>query len=144
MRCVDVSVLVYAFRDDAPSHAAYRGWLESARRLVEPLGIPAVVLSGFLRVVTHPKVFARPTPLDDALAFADAIRASPNHVEVHPGPRHWSVFTDLCRRAEARGNAVPDAYLAAMALERGATWFSADRGFARFPDLRWRHPLDPP
>lgn len=57
-----------------------------------------------------------------------------------PGERHWSIFTGLCRDVAARGNTIPDAYLAAIAIEQSATWVTADRGFARFPDLRVEHP----
>ena len=142
MRCVDVNVLVYAHRTDAPQHERFRAWLDDARRADEPLGVAALVLSGFLRVVTHPRVFVDPTPSAQAFAFVDAVRAGPNVVELAPGPRHWGLFTRLCRDTDARGNRVPDAYLAALAIEHGATWWSADRGFSRFPDLRWRHPLD--
>jgi len=60
-----------------------------------------------------------------------------------PGPRHWEIFARLCRKIGARGNRVPDAFLAALAIESGSEWMTADRGFARFPGLRWRHPLDP-
>jgi predicted nucleic acid-binding protein len=59
-----------------------------------------------------------------------------------PGPRHRSLFAKLCRQVTARGNTVPDAYLAALAIEHDAEWYTADRGFARFPGLRHRHPLD--
>lgn len=142
MLCVDVNVLVYAHRPESPNHDGYRTWLERARRGVEPLGVPGVVLSGFLRVVTHPRVFSEPTPLDVALEFTEALRGSPAVVPVLPGERHWTIFTDLCRRLEARGNIVPDAFLAALAIEQGATWVSADRVFAGFPGLRWIHPLD--
>jgi uncharacterized protein len=141
MLCVDVNVLVFAHRPDAPDHAAYRTWLEAARRGSEPLGISPMVLNGFLRVVTHPRVFQDPTPLDTALASASAVRSSPNALELTPGARHWEIFTRLCREADARGNLVPDAYLAAMAIEAGATWCTADRDFARFPALKLRHPL---
>lgn len=58
------------------------------------------------------------------------------------GPRHWEIFDRLCRKIGARANLVPDAYLAALAIESGSTFYSADRGFARFPDLRWEHPMD--
>ncbi|MFI5265845.1 MAG: PIN domain-containing protein, partial [Chloroflexota bacterium] len=58
-----------------------------------------------------------------------------------PGPRHWDIFTSLCTRAGATGNLVPDAYLAALAIESGSEWITTDRGFARYPGLRWRHPL---
>lgn len=142
MRCVDVNVLVYAHRREAPDHERYREWLDAVRRAREPLGVPALVLSGFLRVVTHPRVFREPTPLPDALAFTEAVRAAPAWFDVQPGPRHWGIFADLCQTAEARGNLIPDAYLAAVVIEHGATWYTADRGFARFAGLRWRHPLE--
>lgn len=107
----------------------------------EPLGLSSLVLSGFLRVVTHPRVFRDPTPLETALDFVEAVRTAPNRVELAPGQRHWAIFSRLCTDADARGNLVPDAFLAAMAIEQGATWWSADRGFARYPGLRWRHLL---
>ena len=102
-----------------------------------------LVLSGFVRVVTHPRVFVEPTPLVVALSFAELVRTAPASVKVSPGARHWELFRDLCEKTGARGNAVPDAYLAALAIELGATWISADRGFSRFSGLRWQHPLDP-
>lgn len=79
---------------------------------------------------------------DVALEFVDGVRERPNGVPVTPGPRHWHRFTSLCRRTGARGNVVPDAYLAALAIETGSEWVTTDRGFARFVGLRWRHPLD--
>lgn len=141
MLCVDVNVLVYAHRPESPRHDGYRSWLEEARRGVEPLGIPGMVQSGFVRVVTHPRVFKEPTPLDTALEFVEAVRGSPATVPIAPGERHWGIFTDLCRQLDARGNRVPDAFLAAMAIEQGATFVSADRGFAGYPGLRWIDPL---
>jgi hypothetical protein len=138
----DVNVLVYAHRRDAPDHARHLAWLEATINGDEAYGLADLVLSGFLRVVTHPRVFSPPSSLDDALAFAEALRARPNCVPVAPGPRHWGLFASLCRRAGAKGNLVPDAYLAALAIESGSEWITTDRGFARFPGLRWRHPLD--
>lgn len=142
MRCVDVNVLVYAHRPESPDHGRYAAWLDAARRANEPLGVPTLSLSGFLRVVTHPRVFKDPTPLRKALAFAEVLRAAPNHVAMEPGARHWDVFVDLCRSTDVRGNLVPDAYLAAMAIEQNAVLCTADRGFARFGNLRWTHPFD--
>jgi hypothetical protein len=142
MRSVDVNVLVNAHRPEAADRERFREWLDSARRGPEPLGLADVVLSGFIRIVTHPKAFREPTSLDDALGFVDSLRAGPACLRLAPGERHWSIFADLCRRAGATGNRVPDAYLAALAIEHGATWVTADRGFARFPGLRWQHPLD--
>ncbi len=141
MRCVDVNVLVYAHRPESPEHERYRTWLEEVRRDAEPLALSSLVLSGFLRVVTHHRVFREPTPMAVALDFVDGLRSSPNAVAVGPGERHWEIFVQLCREIDARGNDVSDAYHAAIALENGATWYSADRGFARFRSLRWVHPL---
>lgn len=138
----DVNVLVHAFRVAAPRHAEYRDWLRASFSAREPVGLSEHVLSGVVRVLTHPRVFAPPTPLDNALAFAEALRAQANCVLVHPGSRHWDIFTNLCRASGAKGNLVPDAYLAALAIEQGCEWITTDRDFARFPGLRWRHPLD--
>ena len=105
-------------------------------------GMVDLVLSGFLRIVTHPRIFADPTPLDVALAFVEEIRSRPNCGAVNPGKRHWSIFTELCIAAGARGNLVPDAWLAALVIESGAEWVTSDRDYARFPGLRWRHPFE--
>ena len=83
-----------------------------------------------------------PSLLDEAIAFVEEVRGQPNCVVIRPGPRHWSLFTRLCRQATVKGNLVPDAYLAAMAIESGSEWISTDRDFSRFPGLKWRHPLD--
>jgi predicted nucleic acid-binding protein len=77
-----------------------------------------------------------------ALDFTEAIRSRPNVVPVAPGPRHWGIFARLCRDAGVKGNLVPDAYLAAMAIESGSEWITTDRDYSRFPGLRWRHPLE--
>lgn len=100
-----------------------------------------LVLSGFLRVVTNQRVFDPPMPIARALEAADAVRSRPNCVLVSPGQRHWEIFDRLCRQSEARGNIVPDAYLAALAIESGSEWITTDRDYSRFPELRWRHPL---
>ena len=138
----DVNVLVYAHRADASDHKRHLTWLEGLINDDAAYGVVDLVLSGFIRIVTHPRVFSPPSALDDALAFVDALRLRPNCVTVTPGPRHWDLFVSLCRRAGAKGNLVPDAYLAALAIESGSEWVTTDRGFARFPGLRWRHPLD--
>jgi uncharacterized protein len=142
MRLVDVNVLVYAFREDAPRHGDFKRWLDGAVRSDEAYAVSDHVLSGFLRVVTHPRVFHPPTPLDAALGFAEAFRGQPNAVPVAPDARHWDLFTRCCRDGGARGNLVPDAWLAALAIESGSELVTTDRDFARFPGLRWRHPLE--
>lgn len=108
----------------------------------EPFGVSDGVLSGFLRVATHPRVFRPPTPIGDALGFVEQLRRPSTCVETRPGPRHWGIFSRLCVEVGATGNVVPDAYLAALSIDSGSEWVTMDRGFARFPGLRWRHPLD--
>jgi toxin-antitoxin system PIN domain toxin len=138
----DVNVLVYAHNTDDPRHREYARWLRSAVNGNRPFGLSSLVASAFLRIVTHPKVLANPLDIDQALDVIEPLRTAPAVVAMDPGPRHWSLFTELSRRVSARGNLVPDAYLAALAIEHNAEWYSADRGFARFPGLRHHHPLD--
>lgn len=139
---MDVNVLVHAFHAASPDHDACRAWLLATIDADEPFAVSDLVLSGFLRVVTHQRVSDPPAPLAEAMAFANAVRAQPNAVVVAPGPRHWDLFGRLCAAAGAKGNLVPDAYLAALAIESGCEWITMDRDFSRFPGLRWRHPLD--
>jgi toxin-antitoxin system PIN domain toxin len=142
MDVLDVNVLVSAFRRDAPRHKAF---LEFVRTLVEgdqPFAVPAVVFSGFFRIVTHPRIFNPPSTFSDALVFAEQIVSQSHCIRAVPGSRHWDIFIDLGHRGAARGSLVSDAYLAAIAIEMGAELVTDDRGFARWPGLRWRHPLD--
>lgn len=137
----DVNVLVYAYRVEAQDHERYAAWLRETIASEQAYGVSELVLSGFLRIVTHPRAMKQPAPIDSALAFARALRTQPNAVRLEPGTRHWEIFERLCRDAGATGNLVPDAYLAALAIEHGAEFVTTDRDFARFHGLRWRHPL---
>jgi predicted nucleic acid-binding protein len=75
------------------------------------------------------------------MRFIADLRSRQNCVILAPGVRHWEIFERLCRETGAKGNLIPDAYLAALAIESGSEWITADRDFSRFPVLRWRHPL---
>ena len=138
-----MNVLVYAHREDAREHSRFREWLQRTVTSEPLYGISEIVLSAFVRIVTDRRIFPVPTPLDVALAFANDLRSRANCSVVLPGERHWAIFADLCERAHAQGPLVPDAYLAALAIESGCEWITTDRGFARFAGLRWRHPLEP-
>lgn len=142
MVLVDVNVLVYAHRGESPRHVEYRRWVERRMESNEPFGLSELVLSGFIRIVTHPRIYKVPTTLDDALRVVGRLRDQPNCVVVNPGARHWEIFIRLCRSVGAKGNLVPDAFLAALAIESGSEWITADRDYSRFPGLRWRHPLE--
>jgi len=142
MVLIDVNVMVYAHRPESPRHHEFRRWFEVQVESDEPFGISDLVMSGFLRIVTHPRIFNVPTSLEEALHVVARLRAQHNCVWVKPGARHWEIFIQLCRSAGAKGNLVPDAYLAALAIESGSEWITTDRDYSRFPGLRWRHPLD--
>lgn len=139
---VDVNILVNAHRADAARHDEYEAWLINAANDAEPLGLTDEVLAAFVRIVTHPSIFGDPTDVEVALAFTEELRTAPAVVRVEPGRRTWPIFVDTVRSAEARGSLIPDALLAAQAIEQGATLVTADRGFARFRSLDVRHPLD--
>lgn len=143
MQLMDVNVLVYAHREDAHDHVLYRRWLEAVLDSDAAYGVSDLVLSGFIRIVTHPRIFREPSPLGAALDFASELRDRPNAVNILPGPRHWEIFTRFCRECGIKGSLVTDAYFAALALESGCEWVTTDRDYARFSDLRWRHPLAP-
>ena len=143
MKLLDVNILVAAHREDADHHHAIRPWLESELASPSGIAISHLVLSGFIRIVTHPKIFKTPTPLGEALDFVTDLQSRPTVTRLHPGAGHWGIFLDLCHSADCRGNLVPDAYHAALALEFGIEWITLDRGFARFPKLRWSSPLNP-
>ena len=129
-------------RADVADHDRYRPALEELANDAEPLGLADVVIAGFLRVITNHRIFAVPTPPADAWTMVDALLAAPASVLLRPGERHWDHFTRLAQQIDGRGNDIADAHLAAYAVENNALWLSADRGFARFDNLRWRHPLD--
>ncbi len=138
----DVNILVYSFREDAPAHQRFKDWLEDLVNSDEAFGISTLVCSGFLRIVTHPAIFNPPGAIEGALAFVEEIMSQPNCVIVTPATRHWDVFSGLCQAGGVRGNLVPDAYLAALAMESGSEWITTDGDYARFAGLRWRHPFN--
>ena len=141
MLLMDVNALVYAHREDTPDHGAYRNWLTSIINGKTAYGYSALVLSGFLRVVTHPRVFEMPTPLPSAIRFVNQVSVSPHAVRLAPGPMHWKIFLQCIEQIDAKGNDIPDAYHAALAIEWNCEWVTTDKGFNRFKDLKVRHPL---
>lgn len=140
----DVNVLIEAFRPEAEHHQRCHEWLQSIVNGSAPYGMSPQVLSSLIRIVTHARLAVIPDPLEKAFAFCDALLSPPRCQIIQPGPRHWSLFQELCRAGNARGNLVQDAWLAALAIDSGCEWITLDRDFARFPGLRWREPSIPP
>ena len=142
MNLVDVNILIYAFRADSPRHADYSAWLDGLTQGDRAFGMSERVLLGFMRIVTHRKVFSDANTMEEALAFTESLLTNSLCRDITPGDRHWPLFSSLCVAAAAHGNLVSDAWYAALAIEHGCTWVTTDRDFARFPGLTWQHSLD--
>ena len=141
MKLCDVNVLVYAHREESLHHAEYAAFLRKLAGGDSAFGLSEAVLSGFVRIVTNPRVFKHPTPTSLALDFCAALRACPQAVILRPGERNWTIFSELCRSSPATGKLVADSWHAALAIEHGCHWISTDGDFARFAPLNWSHPL---
>ena len=137
----DVNVLIYAFHEQADQHQVYAGWLNIARSEGEELLFPDSVLLGFLRIVTSPRIYDLPAPIDQALAFASALRRGRRARVVEDLGSVWSAFDRLVARdRQIKGNLVPDAYIAAVAISHKARVATRDRGYSRFSGLSWFDP----
>ncbi len=141
MILVDVNLLVYATVQEFAQHAAARGWLEG--RLGGPYGValPWATLTGYVRVVSNPRILERPMPLTRAWEQVGEWLALGVTYTPEPTARHREVLSGLLPAVGNRANLVPDAHLAALAMEYGLTLCSTDADFARFPGLRWENPL---
>jgi toxin-antitoxin system PIN domain toxin len=137
----DVNVLIYAFRSDSERHKDYKEWLEATINGHGAYGVSPQVLASFLRICTHPRIFVRPSSLEQAFEFSRALLEHPNATVLVPRERHWAIFETLCRESQATGNLLQDAWFAALAIEAGCEWVTTDRDYARFEGLKWRKPF---
>jgi uncharacterized protein len=141
VRLIDLNLLLYAVNRDTVHHRRAKAWLERALSGERSVALPWVVVLGFLRVTTHPRVFARPLAPEAALSVVDGWLGRPNVVGLQAGDEHWRVLRSLLDQAGTAGNLTTDAHLAALAIEHDCELCSTDTDFARFPDLRWVNPL---
>ena len=141
MQLPDVNIFIYAHRVESPEHDRYADWLAKAAQGPEPFALSELGASGFVRIVTNPKIWQEPTTTEDALEFIQRLRSRSNARLLTHGPGSWDIFARLCLAARARGKLVADAYHAALAIEHGCELITADADFGRFPGLRQRHPL---
>jgi toxin-antitoxin system PIN domain toxin len=138
---VDTNLLLYAHVRSFPQHDAARAWLDGQLSGNTPVGLPWMSLLGFLRIVTNPRVFQRPAPMAQAWEqVSDWLDCDVAWIP-QATERHRDVLESLLEGTGIQANLVPDAHLAALAIEHGLTLFSTDSDFARFPNLRWRNPL---
>jgi toxin-antitoxin system PIN domain toxin len=141
MMLVDTNVMIYAHRLDADRHLEYRAWMDALIAGPEPYAVSDSALSGVVRIVTDRRIQQNATPIQVALDYAETIRDQPHAQVLGPGARFWPIFRDLCLKVGVSGKLVPDAYLAALAIEHGCEFISTDQDFRHFPGLRWRQPL---
>lgn len=136
MILLDVNLWIPLLRIGHPQHQFVTRWVAAVRADGEVIGVSELALSGAVRLMTHPRVFDPPSDPDIAMEACGRAIGAPGTRVVRPGERHWQIFDRLVRRGAARGNDVPDAYHAALAIEHGAALASFDRGLARFDGLR--------
>jgi uncharacterized protein len=138
---LDANLLIYAHVASFPQHTRARGWLDSQFVAGGRVGLPWVSLLAFLRIVTNPRVFERPETISDAWRQVENWLHIDTVWVPSPTERHREVLARLLDIGVTRSNLVPDAHLAAMAIEHGLVLCSSDGDFARFPELRWEDPL---
>lgn len=137
----DVNLLIYAATARSVHHARCRDLLSDLLAGDEPFALYDSILAAVVRITTNAKAFSPPASVESAFAFCGYLLQHPRTVLIAPGPRHWSLFADLVARARISGSDTTDAFLAALAIEHGATWWSSDSDFERFDALRWHNPL---
>jgi toxin-antitoxin system PIN domain toxin len=138
---LDANLLLYAVHEGSPRHKAAAAWLTERLNGPRRVGLPWQSLGAFLRISTHPRAFERPLPPATAWERVTDWLAAPAAWIPEPGPGYARILGELIAAHDIRGNLVPDAQLAALAVEHGLTLCSADTDFARFTDLLWANPL---
>jgi toxin-antitoxin system PIN domain toxin len=137
----DANLLLYAYNLVAPQHTIARNWLESTLSGNELVLFPWPVLSAFLRISTSSHAFHQPLSIEEAIETVNAWMGQRNAIAALPTDNHWLVLSKLLKEGNVRGAMTTDAEIAAYAVEHGATLYTCDRGFARFPDLKFINPL---
>jgi len=137
----DTNLLVYAHYGLAPEHDPARRWWEDLLNSTERVGIPWVVSTGFVRVITRPAAVNPPASTEQAIGFVREWFELPHVIPINPGPDHLTHLLRNLAAAGVAGNLVPDAHIAALATEYQAEVHTNDADFGRFPGLRWRNPL---
>lgn len=138
---VDTNLLVYAVHRENPAHDRALHWLMLQLAGVKRVALPWQSLTSFVRIVTHPRIFERPMDGPQAMRIVRGWVDNPTTWMPEPGPGHAAILGDLLERHQVTADLVPDAQLAALAIEHGLTVCSADSDFARFTEVRWENPL---
>lgn len=141
MILVDANILIHAYNPAADRHASAKRWLEEAVAGSSPVRLAWVTILAFVRIITHAQVFRRPLSVQEVVDIVDEWLAHPSVAILEPGDRHWSILRGTLLGGQATGPLSTDAFLAALAVEHGATLFTTDRDFVRFPGVTVVDPL---
>lgn len=141
MKIVDVNIILYAVNNDSPFHLKAKTWWDSVLSGTEIVGIPWIVILGFIRISTNHRVFDNPILPEKALDIVDGWLGRPQTQILHPSTEHWRYLKEHLLELGAAGNITSDAHLATLAIENGATLYSTDNDFTRFKNLKWINPL---
>lgn len=141
MILVDANILLYAENSSSPFHAHACKWWDAKLSDSRPVCLCWSVISAFVRIATHRRIFECPLTLEEAVARVQSWLDQPCVRIVQPTSNHWQVFCEMLLSGQAAANLVADAHLAALALEHGCELNSTDADFARFPKLTWKNPL---
>ncbi len=141
MILVDANLLLYAYHPKAMQHDAARTWLETVLRGSELVRFAWLSIWAFLRISTNPRAFVQPLSTHEAEAAVTTWLVQPIAGILDPGERHWEILRSVTRQGQASGPLIMDAALAAIAIEHGATLYTTDRDFSRFPGLKSTNPL---
>ena len=141
MKLIDLNILLYAVNRDSGHHVSARRWLEQTLSDKEPVALSWIVLLGFLRLTTSPRVLQKPLSPNHAMKVVDDWLELPVVRLIQPGGEHWRILRSLLAISGAAGNLTTDAHLAALAIEHGCELCSTDNDFGRFAKLRWINPL---
>ena len=141
MKLVDLNILLYVVNEDSTRHQAALNWWNAAVNGEEAVGLPWIVVLGFMRISTNPRAFSRPLDAQDAIAKVDTWLSLENVRVVREQETHWEVLRSLVAESGTAGNLTTDAHLAALAIGHAAVLVSCDSDFARFKGLRWENPL---
>ena len=137
----DINLLVYAYNRRNPLHEPARRWWDGLVNGTERIGVPWVVSTGFVRLMTHPRVVEHPVAPEQAVDYVREWFQFPHVISLNPGAEHLTLLRRALGAARVGANLVTDAHIAALAMEHQAEVHSNDADFSRFPGLRWRNPL---
>lgn len=141
MKIIDLNILLYAINPSFKQHSAIHKWWINTLNDDEPIGLPWIVLSGFMRISTNPRIFPQPLSVTAALNKIETWIKHPNIIVIQESKDHWRILRELLENTGTAGNLTTDAHLASLAIGHGALMISCDNDFSRFKTLRWMNPL---